>query len=273
MLKKVPTKLTLIDLFDSITELAQENYNNISPHLMDITDEKDYFFGIIQRALIFSMDISNILKYARHKYYTSIFIIGRCVYDDFITLMYIDSYTNKEEAINCLNASAKKHQLNKLNELAELNEKYYNNAFPFYTTKEQLKEIRKKFAEKKGTKNYLKNPENINPDKLEFKSFPSTNDIVNTLNKQRENDLIGRAYYFWRQWSDYVHFSPHSFHIEQEAFSNPEDEINVLRSIQEMGAMLTNSIKVSLRYFYQEHAIAPLDTKRVVHQVLSVSMS
>lgn len=187
--------------------------------------------------------------------------------------MYIDSYGDKKEPINCLNANAKKHQLKKLDELANLNKKYYDNAFPYYATHEQMMEIRSRFAAKESTKDYLKNPEKIDPEDFDFKTFPSMSKIVTTLNDQRKNDLIGRAYFFWRQWSDYVHFSTHSFHVEQESFVDAESKINTLRSIQEMAAMLTNSIKISLRYFYQEHSMLPVDTKRIVHQVLSVPMS
>jgi len=267
MLKKKPTRKDLIQLFTAIEFLAHENFNNTLPIVEDFEDERDYYFGILQRSLVFAGDISNILKNAKHPLYTSIFIIGRCTYDDFITLMYIDLSKDKKEAVYMQAGDAVRQQFIKLNDLVKINEKYFQNSFPFYPTKQQLKDIRSKFLSKENNLNYVQNKDDNNPENMKFKSFPNMKEIVENLSEIRNDELINRAYYFWRQWSDYVHFSSYGYKLEQESFRDLESETNILSSIQEMGAFLANNIKIVLRYFYLNYNVDPIDTNRTIHQI------
>jgi hypothetical protein len=203
---------------------------------------QDYYLGILRKQAIQLLDLSILLKNRNPEYISTPFIILRSLLDDFLHLLYLETHADKETEITKINADSFKQSFIALEDLTDSNYKHFEGKYTFYLTKEQLCEIKEKFVSKKSNKKYFKNPESF-----KFIPFMTFSDMVKCSAYSRNVDIFrDRAFYLWKEFSSFVHYSNYSFKYE----AHPAKEN--LYMIDESFQYCYNSIYLAFKYFERE---------------------
>ncbi len=222
-----------------LSELANENFGLLTGKCHEVIEIQDYYLGILRRQAILLSDLSLILKNRNSEYVSTPFIILRSLLDDFIHLLYLENHNEREIEITKINADSYKYSFNSLKDLTDSNYEHFDGKYKFYLTHEQLQTIRDKFIGKEKNKKYFKDP-----DKFSFKKFKHFNDMTKCFSISRNVDIFrDRAYYLWKEFSSFVHYSNYSFEYENQ---NAPENLNM---IDESFQYCYNSIYLAFKYF------------------------
>lgn len=259
-----PTKETITKLFEAVEKFAAENAERIHDLVREPNDYPDYFYGILRRACAFSSDILAILHCSKNQFPTSIFIIGRCICDDLISINYVARSHDPKEEIYKNTADAVRQTFDKLSYLEKLNREHYDNQFEFYPTQELIDQTKTKFLQSDRNKNYLLNPDNTDTNNIQFKKYLTLKAIAEKLIEECENPkTMARVYYWWRELSAHVHFSTYALNTENERMK--ADGISPM--YQEFGYFLFMSIKKAIAFFMNEYGYEPIDSGKLVQNI------
>lgn len=234
-----------------ISDLANSNLEQLQGKCQDEKDMQDYYLGILQKQALLLLDLSTILKNRQSKYISTPYIVLRSLLDDFMHLMYLELSNNKEEEIIKINAEAYKHCFVSLQNLTDSNYEHFDGKYPFYLKQEEVEKVKNQFVNKDKNKKYFKEIT-----RFKFKSFMTFNTLVGRINHSREIKIYGdRAYYLWKEFSEFVHYSTFSFKMEQQ--DTPEN----MNKIDESFQYCYNSIYLSFKYFASEYDLNFIDNE------------
>ena len=232
-----------------LSELVNENLGSLEGRCQDPIEIQDYYLGILRRQGILLSDLALILKNRNAEYISTPFIILRSLLDDFIHLLFLENHEDRETEITRINADSYRHSFNSLKDLTDSNYEHFNGRYPFYLTREQLQELKDQFIAKEKNKRYFKNP-----DTFKFKVFKRFSDMAKCFSISGRVDIFrDRAYYLWKEFSSFVHYSKYSF--EYELQNAPEN----LNMIDESFQYSYNSIYLAFKYFEREFKIEFID--------------
>jgi hypothetical protein len=151
--------------------------------------------------------------------------------DDFLHLVYLELQSDKEAEITKINASTHKQSFKSLDNLA-------NSSYE-HMTHTKLKEVKAIFKSKDGNKKYFKNVQSF-----KFIGFMIFDEMVNSISLPSDIEMFKvRAYYLWKEFSSFVHYSNYSFDYEMA-----DAEQNLLM-IDESLQYCYNSIYLAFKYF------------------------
>lgn len=222
-----------------LSKLANDNIGLLTGKCQEPIEIQDYYLGILRKQAILLSDLSLILKNRKSEYISTPFIILRSLLDDFLHLLYLEIHNDRETEITRINADSYRYSFNSLKDLTDSNYEHFDGKYPFYLTQEQLQAVKNKFIAKEKNKRYFKNP-----DTFKFKVFKRFSDMVKCFSHSRNVDIFrDRAYYLWKEFSSFVHYSNYSFEYE---LRNAKENLNM---IDESFQYCYNSIYLSFKYF------------------------
>lgn len=225
-----------------LSDLANDNLAMFTGKWQESEEMQHYYIGILRKQAILLLDLSILLKNRNPEYISTPFIILRSLLDDFLHLLYLETHKDKETEIIKINADSYKHSFIALKDLTDSNYEHFEGKYPFYLTNEQLEEIKEKFVSKESNKKYFKNPE-----AFKFIPFKTFSDMVKCFSYSRNVDIFrDRAYYLWKEFSSFVHYSNYSFKYEAH------HAIENLYMIDESFQYCYNSIYLAFKYFERE---------------------
>ena len=234
--------MTTNDLSDDakrLSVLANENLELLTDKCQETIEIQDYYLGILRKQVILLSDLSLILKNRNSEYISTPFIVLRSLLDDFIHLLYLETHADRKTEITRINANSYRHSFNSLKELTDSNYEHFDGKYKFYLTREQFQGVKEKFIAKEKNKKYFKNP-----DTFKFKVFKHFSDMTKCFSISKRVDIFkDRAYYLWKEFSSFVHYSNYSF--EYEIQNSPEN----LNMIDESFQYCYNSIYLAFKYF------------------------
>ena len=201
------TKEQIIQLLERIVNFADKNLKEITTLNIDVNNEYDSFFvGMIIRQYSIINDIKILFSSKQNGYLTSELILFRCIVDDFIHIKFLVNQQNPEEEITKFNSDAISKNLNKLAELAKLNEEKLGGNYPMYPTNKFIEELKEKIKQGPKRQQYFIDKENF-----KLKTFKPTGNLIRDLEDNNYSHSLRRAYFIWRKLSDHVHYSNFSY--------------------------------------------------------------
>lgn len=231
ILLKIMTTTELSVNAKKLSDLANENLELLSGKCPDRIEIQDYYLGILKRQVILLSDLSKILNNRDREHISTPFIILRSLLDDFLHLVYLELHSDKEAEITKINASTHKQSFKSLDNLA-------NSSYE-HMTHTKLKEVKAIFKSKDGNKKYFKNVQSF-----KFIGFMIFDEMVNSISLPSDIEMFKvRAYYLWKEFSSFVHYSNYSFDYEMA-----DAEQNLLM-IDESLQYCYNSIYLAFKYF------------------------
>lgn len=247
----------IIELLNRIVKFADENLTTIDGLNIDNNNEYDSsYVGMIIRQNVLCADLSTLFSNKKHKYLTSVFILFRCMVDDYIHFNFIINQDNSEEVLTNFNADAINKNFNKIKELAELNEEKLGGNYPFYPTHQMMEELKEKIKQSPKRQQYFLDKENF-----KFKTFKATGNLIRDLKGDEEySHQLRRAYFIWRKLSDYVHYS--NFTFEEESMIDAE----VDTTYEEFAEIISYSfytILNSLKHFEGKYNLKVIDSNNL----------
>jgi hypothetical protein len=245
----------IIELANRIVVFANDNLELINNLGIDINNEHDStYVGMIIRQLSLNSDLSILIGNKKNKYLTSEHILLRCIIDDYIHMIYITNQDNSEDVLTNFNADAINKNYNKIKELAELNEEKLNGNYPFYPTYALLEETKEKMKNSPKRQQYF-----LDKDNFKFKSFKATGNLIRDLKDEDSNShQLRRAYFIWRKYSDFVHYS--NFTYEEESAIDPEKD----ETYAEFAEIISYSYFIvlsCLKHFEKKYNLTVIDSK------------
>jgi hypothetical protein len=232
--------MTMNDLSDvakKLSDLANENLKSLTGRCQETIEIQDYYLGMLRRQVILLSDLSLILKDRNTEYISTPFIILRSLLDDFLHILYLEANTNREIEITRINADSHRQNFNSLKDLTDSNYQHFSGKYPFYLTKEQYQEVKDKFAAQDKNKRYFKHQD-------KFKDFMPLTMMAKSFSLSRNVDIFrDRAFYLWKEFSSFVHYSNYSFEYELQ---NAKENLN---KIDETFQYCYNTIYLAFKYF------------------------
>lgn len=228
-----------------LAELANSNLGNLEGRCPDKIEVQDYYLGILRRQAILLLDMEKILNNRNSELITTPFIILRSLMDDFLHLLYLELHENREEEILKINAKTHKQTFISLEDLTKSNHNHFNGAYPFYLNNEQFQDLKVTFAGKAENDKYF-----IDKGHFKFKNFIPLSQVAEKITHSRNVEIFkDRAFYLWKEFSSFVHYSNFSFYLETN-----QDPTN-LKKIEEGFQYCYNSIYLSFKYFERTFGI------------------
>ncbi|NAS29506.1 hypothetical protein GTQ40_00840 [Flavobacteriaceae bacterium R38] len=251
------TKENLIELHNRIVNFADENLQKINELNIDLNDEHDSsFVGMIIKQHSMNKDLSLLYSYKEIQTLTSEFILYRCLIDDYIHIIFISDQDDKNEMFTRLNADALSKNFKKLSDLAELNEEKLGGNYPYYPTYAMMEEVKQKMKDSPKRQVHFSNK-----DEFRFKTFKTTGNLIRDLNDNDPNSHnLRRAYFIWRKYSDFVHYSNLAYEEENEI--NPAED----STYTEYAEIISYSYLVTLnclQHFVEKYGLEIIDSKNL----------
>jgi len=260
ILKENPTKEDLLRILDELYIFGHENLDRLLQELDRHDDEAVYFIGLLERVTVFAGDLFNIIRYSNTGPYMSVYILGRCIMDDFITQANVRAAADRREGIHRIQADALRQNFQKLQGLLDLNTQVYEGKFPYYPTADLIDDLKDKFLQRGDIDRYILNAATATPENMEFKSHRTLKQMAEAAGSSTD-DTVGRAYYFRRQWSDFVHFSPFGHNLAAE---NDENTATLYKSLQELTTYIYRIMQAVFAIFILEKGYTPVDSLNFV---------
>ncbi|TCP22360.1 hypothetical protein EV195_1129 [Tenacibaculum skagerrakense] len=222
-----------------LAELANSNLGNLAGRCPNKIEVQDYYLGILRRQAILLLDMEKILNNRNPELITTPFILLRSLMDDFLHLLYLELHADSEEEIVKINAKTHKQSFKSLEDLTASNHNHFNGAYTFYLNNEQFQALKDTFTGKAENDKYFSDKP-----QFRFKNFIPLSQVADNITHSREIEIFkDRAFYLWKEFSSFVHYSNSSFYLE----TNP-NPINLLK-IEEGFQYCYNSIYLSFKYF------------------------
>lgn len=234
-----------------LAELANNNLGNLEGLCQDKIEVQDYYLGILRRQAILYLDLEKVLQNRKSELITTPFILLRSLMDDFLHLLYLELHADKDEEIVKINASSQKQSFKSLEDLTKSNHKYFNGAYGYYLNDEQFQALKDVFTGKPENDKYF-----TDKSQFKFKNFLTLTQVAENITHSRDVEIFkDRAFYLWKEFSSFVHYSNSSFYLEIN--SNP---IN-LQKIEEGFQYCYNSIFLAFKYFERTMGIEFMDNE------------
>jgi len=255
--------MTMNELSDEakiIRDLANANLGLLTGRCQTKELVQDYYLGIIRRQAIVFNDLSLILKNRNPEYITSPYMLLRGLMDDFLHLIYLELHYNREEEIIKINAKAIKENFSALKGITESNHNYFNGQLPYYLNNTSFEALKIKFAEKAENAKYFDDVA-----QFKFKKFQTFTDMVGTIAHSREVGIFtDRAFFLWKLFSDFIHFSNFTFDVE---LSNNPNNVNF---IVEAFQYSYNSLYLAFKYFERSLDLVFIEDEHLTlkHEIL-----
>lgn len=222
-----------------ISDLANRNLGQLVGKCQEEIEVQDYYLGVLRRHAVLLSDLALILKNRNSQYISTPFIILRSLLDDFLHLLYLELHIDKETEIVKINADAYKQSFGSLKSLTDSNYENFDGLYPFYLKNEELEELKAQFSQKEKNKKYFKDVDNF-----VFKKFLKCSQVAERIKSTREINIYrDRAYYLWKEFSSFVHYSIYSFKMELE---KSDENMNI---IDESLQYCYNSVNLAFKYF------------------------
>lgn len=232
-----------------ISDLANSNLEQLKGKCQEEEDIQDYYLGILQRQAILLWDLAMLLKNRDSKYISTPYIILRSLLDDFLHLLYFHICKERDSEIIKVNAVAYKQSFVSLVNLTNSNYENFEGNYPFYLKREEVEELKNNFASKLENQKYFKVPS-----RFKFKEFMTFDTLVRRISHSRETKIYrDRAYYLWKEFSSFVHYSTYSFKMEMQ--NAPEN----MHIIDESFQYCYNSVYLSFQYFVSKFELKFID--------------
>lgn len=232
-----------------LAELANSNLANLAGKCPDKIETQDYYLGTLRRQAILHLDLERIFKDRNPELITTPSIILRSLMDDFLHLLYLELHAEREEEIVKINAKAHSLAFKSIEDLTISNHKHFNGAYGHYLNNEQLQALKDIFKGKPENDKYFSNK-----DQFRFKNFLTLTQVAEKIEHSRDVEIFkDRAFYLWKDFSSFVHYSNASFYLE----INP-DSVN-LQKMEEGFQYCYNSIYLSFKYFERTLGIEFID--------------
>lgn len=248
--------MTINNLSDDakkLSDLANKNLGSLTGKCQEKIEIQDYYLGILRRQAILLLDLALLLKDRNQEYISTPFIVLRSLLDDFLHILYLENHSDREPEITKINANSYRQSFNALKDLTDSNYKHFGGKYPFYLTKQQYEDLLKNFCAKETNKRYF-----MNPDKLKFKDFQPLTNMVKEFSISRDVDIFrDRAFYLWREFSDFVHYS--NYTLEYELLNAKEN----LNKIDESFQYCYNTIYLAFKYFERVLGITFIDNNEL----------
>jgi hypothetical protein len=236
-----------------LAELTNKNLDQLAGKCPIRNEVQDYYLGIIRRQAIMLLDLSKILENRNRELVTTPYIILRSMLDDFLHLLFLELREDKEEQIILINAKAHKQTFKSLKELTDSNHKHFNGGYQFYLNNEQFEALKETFKGKEENQKYFQDIATF-----KFKNFLQLSQVASSINSTREVEIFkDRAYYFWCDFSTFVHYSNFSFYLEMNF--DPAS----LHKIDESFQYCYNSIYLAFKYFERTLGLTFIDNEEL----------
>jgi hypothetical protein len=236
-----------------LAELANQNLSSLDGRCPDKIEIQDYYLGILRRQAILLLDLKKVLKNRNSELITTPFILLRSLLDDFLHLLYLELHEDRVEEIVKINAKTNKQSFKSIEELTNSNHNYFNGAYRYYLNNVEFQALKDIFTGKPENDKYF-----TNKAEFRFKNFLTLSQVVERISHSREVEIFrDRAFYLWKEFSSFVHFSNSSFYLE----TNP-NPIN-LHKIEEGFQYCYNSIYLSFKYFERTLGIEFIDSEEL----------
>lgn len=229
-----------------IIDFGNRNLEQISAKCQKQETTQDYYLGIMRRQVIILYDLQTLLKGSPHTNFTSLFILSRCLLDDFLFLFFLKTHDDEEENIVRINANGYGKSFQALEIIMESNHRHFNGAYPFYLTKDELEKIKSIFKSKPNNDKYFKKK-----DHFTFKSFMQLTQVADKIEDFELSKLSLRVHFLWKEFSTYVHYTNLTFESE----INVDDDITNLLKIEEVLLYVFNSIELAFRFFSERNGL------------------
>jgi len=229
-----------------VAEFAEVNLKKTEGHLEKHNDILDYYFGVIRRQSILLNELALILIHSKTQNITPLFIICRCLCDDFINMFYLKLNDNEEENIIRINANASYEDFKSLNILTQSNEKHFKGEYPYYMSAKQLADFKKGYIADKNHQQYFVNIENF-----EFKKYMQLRQVAEKIEDFELSKLSPRAYYLWSYFSSFIHYSAKTLISEMY---NANEQLHLFM-IEETILYSFNTTELAFRYFTEKYGI------------------
>lgn len=223
-----------------IVDFANSNLDQLTGKCQEKIITQDYYLGILRRQCIILSDIVSLLKHSSHNNFTSIFVLCRCLADDFLYVTYLKTKPNEDENIIRINGSAYSQSFKALEILTNSNHKHFNGSYPFYLTKNGLEKVKTIFSSREENDIYFKNKELFT-----FKSFMQLTQIAEKIDDFEISKTTLRAFFLWKEFSDFIHYSNMTFELEIDDSSTQI----YYRYIEETMMYSFNTVEMAFRYF------------------------
>ena len=247
------TTTDLSELAKTLSDLANANLHLLKGKCQKNIEEQDYYLGILRRQAILLSDLSLLLNNRDSEYISTPFIILRSLLDDFLHLLYLENQKDKSVEITKINADSYRQSFISLELLTNSNDEHFNGLYPSYLTHEKLIDVKEIFANIETNTRYLKNRETI-----ALKGFMSFTEMVKTIRYNSDVDRFkDRAYYLWKEFSSFAHYSNYSFYYE---LKNAKENLNM---IDESFKYCYNSIYLSFKYFEPIYSVEFKDNPEI----------
>jgi hypothetical protein len=244
--------MTTTDLSEDakkLSDLANENLGLLTGICQEAIEIQDYYLGLIRKQAILLLDLSLILKNRNSEYISTPFILLRSLIDDFIHLLYLEHHIEKKTEITKINADSYKQSFKSLEDLTDSNYEHFDGKYDFYLSQEELQSVKDTFLRREKNKKYFKNAAEFS-----FIKFMHFSDMAKSFSISRNVDIYrDRAFYLWKEFSSFVHYSNYSFEYENQ---NAPENIN---KIDESLQYCYNSIYLAFKYFERNMGLEFLD--------------
>ena len=173
--------------------------------------------------------------------------------DDFLHLLYLELHAKKEEEIVKINAKTHKESFKSIEQLTKSNHNYFNGAYKYYLNSEQLQALKNTFSEEPENDKYFMDKKNF-----KFKNFIPLSQLSDNITHSRDVEIFkDRAFYLWKEFSSFVHYSNTSFY--QEINPNPVNR----QKIEEGFKYCYNSIYLAFKYFERTLGVQFIDNEQL----------
>jgi hypothetical protein len=232
----------------------------------EIEFREQYLMGALSRQGLILEDISKLLAANSPHNMTSVFILFRCLLDDYLTILYLSDSQFSEESFIRHTAQAHSKGLSMLTESRKINERFFGGLNPDLASAATEQEDRDEFRNDPANSIYY-----TNATKMAMKSFCTTSSIVGSLTVNAENTTAAHSFVVWKMLSHYVHYSHLTYDIIK-AEGVREIEVNQLQEILYYCLRSVVLIHFALRTVFG-FGIVINDETNIADEITKVSMT
>lgn len=233
-----------------IATLGDANLAQLSGLCQEKELQQDYYLGMIRRQVHLLHDIATLMESDAHQNFSSIFILCRCLLDDFLHVFYLKQCGHEKDEITNLNADVHRQAFLALEVTMLSNHKHFKGRYPHYMTKQEFDQLKAHFQSRKENNIFFRNKASFS-----FKRFKTLSEVAEGIADFELSKLSRRAYYIWKDTSEFIHYSNATFERE----SSQDDHLHNLYLIEEVMLYAYNTIELSWRHFADVLAFELID--------------
>ena len=182
-----------------------------------------YFLGLLARQARLLDDISEMMARKEANSLTSVFILFRCLLDDFIVVLYFQTRGMNEADLIKHTASAYSKKFKMIEDGYKINDKHFGGTLRDMPTKKYYDDRLNEFLSEKANEVFFKDVS-----KRTWKNFIDTTTIVRELPNNGLGDANAHSLMLWKFMSNYVHYSVFTDTLEQSTATR-QGEIDQLQ--------------------------------------------